>query len=125
MWRKFLLITGWGAVAVSSGAPVGVIRTDPELRRQLLDAMGEIVAVGRAHGIALGENDVREAVALMDAAPPEGTTSMQRDLAAGRPAEVDAQIGAVVRLAGEAGVPVPYHALVLRGLGPGPAVPPP
>jgi 2-dehydropantoate 2-reductase len=116
MWRKFLLIAGWGAVAASSGAPIGIIRAEPELRRQLLEAMQEIVQVGRAEGVALGESDVRDALALLDGAPADGTTSLQRDLAAGRPAEVDAQIGAVVRLARAAGVPTPYHAAVLRGL---------
>jgi 2-dehydropantoate 2-reductase len=123
MWRKFLLITGWGAVAASSGATIGVIRADPELRWQLIEAMQEIVLVGRAHGVRLGDDDVRDAMVLMDAAPPEGTTSMQRDLAAGRPAEVEAQIGAVVRLARDAGVAAPYHAGVLRRLESGRAVP--
>ena len=41
---------------------------------------------------------------------------MQRDLAAGRPSELDAQIGAVVRVGQDLGVPVPYHAGVLRSL---------
>jgi 2-dehydropantoate 2-reductase len=85
--------------------------------------MREILAVGRAHGVALGEDDVRDAVALLESAPPEGTTSMQRDLASGRPSEVDAQIGAVVRLAREAGIAAPYHAMVLRRLEPRRAVP--
>ena len=124
MWRKFLLITGWGAVATSSGAAIGVIRADPDLRRQLVEAMREIVAVGQAHGVGLAEGDVRDAVVLLDGAPAEGTTSLQRDLAAGRPAEVDAQIGAVVRLARAAGVPAPYHARVLRELQPRLAAPP-
>ena len=123
MWRKFLLITGWGAVAVSSGATIGAIRSDRELRRQLVDAMREIVTVAQANGVGLAERDVREAVAIVDGAPAEGTTSMQRDLAARRPAEVDAQIGAVVRLARAAGVAAPYHAQVLRGLEPGVAAP--
>jgi 2-dehydropantoate 2-reductase len=34
---------------------------------------------------------------------------MQRDVGAGRPSELDDQTGAVVRLAREAGVPVPVH----------------
>jgi 2-dehydropantoate 2-reductase len=123
MWRKFLLISGWGAVAAASGATIGVIRADPELRRQLLEAMHEIVLVGRAHGVGLGEDDVRDAMGLIDAAPSEGTTSMQRDLAAGRPAEVDAQIGAVVRLAREGRVAASYHAGVLQRLESGRAAP--
>jgi len=41
------------------------------------------------------------------AATGEHKTSMLQDLEAGRPLEVDALLGAVVELAGGAGVPVP------------------
>jgi len=116
MWRKFLLITAWGAVGASSGASIGEVRTRPELREQLVHAMGEIVGVALARGVALGEDDVGDTLAFLDAAPPEATTSMQRDLAAGRASELDAQVGAVVRLAREHGVEVPYHTAVLRAL---------
>jgi 2-dehydropantoate 2-reductase len=118
MWRKFLLITAWGAVGASSDTTIGTIRADPDLRQALIVAMREIMAVGQAHGVALSESDVQEGLAVLDGAPAEGTPSLQRDLAAGRPSEVDAQIGAVVRLARPLGVAVPYHARVLRALQP-------
>jgi 2-dehydropantoate 2-reductase len=118
MWRKFLLITSWGAVGASSGATVGEVRTRPDLREHLVRAMWEIVAVALAHEVALGADDVGDTLAFLGAAPPEGTTSMQRDLAAGRRSELDAQVGAVVRLARARGVEVPYHAAVLRALQP-------
>jgi 2-dehydropantoate 2-reductase len=103
-------------VGASSGATIGAIRADPELRAQLLQAMREIIAIGRAHGVALTEGDAHDAVAFIDGAPAEGTTSMQRDLAAGRPSELDAQVGAVVRLAREAGLAAPYHSRVRQAL---------
>jgi 2-dehydropantoate 2-reductase len=116
MWRKFLLITAWGAVGASTGATVGEILADAGRRRRLLEAMEEIRAVGRAQGVSLTDDDIRDAMQVLEGAPPQGTTSMQRDLVAGRPSELDAQIGAVVRLGQELGVPVPYHAGVLRSL---------
>ena len=116
MWRKFLLITAWGAVGASTGSTVGEMRADPELRRRLLEAMGEIRAVARAQGVSLTDGDVRDALEVLEGAPAQGTTSMQRDLAAGRPSELDAQIGAVVRLGRTLGVATPYHAGVLRAL---------
>jgi 2-dehydropantoate 2-reductase len=124
MWRKFLLITAWGAVGASTGATIGQILGDPGLRRRLLEAMGEIQAVGRALGVALSDDDVRDAVTVLEGAPAQGTTSMQRDLAVGRASERDAQIGAVVRFGQELGVAVPYHAGVLEHLqGPGAGLP--
>ncbi len=122
MWRKFLLITAWGAVGASARATIGEILAEPELRRRLLEAMGEIRAVGRALGVSLTDDDVRDALSVLQGAPPKGTTSMQRDLAAGRSSELDAQIGAVVRFGQALGVAVPYHAGVfeiLQGQGAG------
>jgi 2-dehydropantoate 2-reductase len=116
MWRKFLLITAWGAVGASTAATIGEILERPELRRRLLEAMGEIQAVARAQGVLLTEDDVGDAVRVLEGAPAHGTTSMQRDLAAGRPSELDAQIGAVVRFGRALGVPVPCHAAILSDL---------
>jgi 2-dehydropantoate 2-reductase len=49
--------------------------------------------------------------------PPNATSSMQRDVMEGKPSELDAQLGAVVRMAAAAGVAVTactmlYHALL-------------
>lgn len=124
MWRKFLLITAWGAVGASTATTIGEILGDPELRARLFGAMAEIQSVARALGVALKDRDLREAVHVLEGAPGEGTTSMQRDLAAGRRSELDAQVGAVVRFGRRLGVAVPYHEGVLRALeGPGPGRP--
>src|SRR5262249_60796248 len=69
-------------------------------------------------GVAHAADVEGDFATVMGGAPAEGTTSMQRDLAAGRPSELDAQIGAVVRFGQELGVAVPYHAGVLRQLKP-------
>ena len=41
--------------------------------------------------------------------PEQATASMQRDIMAGRPSELESQLGVVVRLADRAGVEVPLH----------------
>jgi 2-dehydropantoate 2-reductase len=43
---------------------------------------------------------------------------MQRDIAAGKPSELESQTGAVVRMAQESGVDVPTHALIYQTLQP-------
>ena len=48
--------------------------------------------------------------------PPNSTTSMQRDLVRGRPSELDAQNGAVVRLAQEVGIDTPVNRFFLYSL---------
>jgi 2-dehydropantoate 2-reductase len=45
--------------------------------------------------------------------------SLQRDVLEGRPSELEAQCGAVVRLGQAAGVPTPTHAFIYSALLPG------
>lgn len=117
-WEKFLLIEPWGAVASVSRAPLGVVRGVPETRALLKQAMEELAAVGRARGAALPRDAAALTLEVLDAFPAEGTASMQRDLGAGRPSELDDQVGAVVRLARAAGVAVPVHEVLLAALRP-------
>ena len=53
-------------------------------------------------------------MAFLDALDPTGTTSLQRDITEGRPSELEAWNGAVVRLGREAGVPTPTHEFLVR-----------
>ena len=65
----------------------------------------------------------RESVAgtmkLVDSSPPDGTSSMQRDLIRGRPSELEAQSGAVVRLGRACNFPTPVHEFIYNALLPG------
>jgi 2-dehydropantoate 2-reductase len=117
-WEKFLLIEPWGAVSAVARAPIGVVRSVPETRDLLRAALEEVAAVGRARGVALRPESVARTLALIDGVPAEGTASMQRDLGAGHPSELDDQVGAVVRLAAAASVPVPVHRFILAALRP-------
>jgi 2-dehydropantoate 2-reductase len=53
MWRKFLLIAAWSGVGAVTRAPIGVLRGQPETWTMLRQAMKEILAVARGHGVAL------------------------------------------------------------------------
>lgn len=108
-WEKFLFVEPWGAVAAAAREPAGALRSVPATRALLVRAMEELAALARARGVALPEDAVAKTLAVLDGVVPTATSSMQRDVGAGRPSELDDQIGAVVRLAREAGVAVPVH----------------
>jgi 2-dehydropantoate 2-reductase len=112
LWEKFLFITGWGSIAAVSRAPIGVLRAQAETRQLMASAMLEIERVARARGVHLRQDIVAQALAIVDAVPSDGTSSMQRDVAAGRPSELDNLTGAVVRFGAESGVPTPVNAFV-------------
>ena len=119
LWEKFEFIASFGGVGGVTRAPIGVIRSLPESRSLLERAMQEIVGLAHACGIPVPEQSVANTLQFVDSLPPEGTASMQRDLAAGRPSELEAQSGAVVRLGRARGFSTPIHAFIYQALLPG------
>ncbi|HEY2796258.1 MAG TPA: 2-dehydropantoate 2-reductase [Thermoanaerobaculia bacterium] len=116
LWQKFLMVVSIGGVGAVEQKPMGLLRSDPAIRARVRGAMEEILAVGRARGVALPEESVEKAMAFIDTLAPEGTSSLQRDIADGRPSELEAWNGAVVRLGAEAGVETPVHAAIYARL---------
>ncbi|WP_235746520.1 ketopantoate reductase family protein [Nocardia coffeae] len=109
LWRKLMLIASYGGVGAIARQPVGVTRDEPETAGLVHAAMREVLVVARARGIALDEGDVARMMEVYRGFSPDTTSSMQRDLAAGRPSELDCQSGAVVRFGRAAGVRTPIH----------------
>jgi 2-dehydropantoate 2-reductase len=116
MWNKFLFIAAFSAVGAVTRAPAGGMRRLPQTRHLLQQALEEIAAVGRARGMNLGEADVVRTMAFVDTLPEETTASMQRDILAGKPSELEAQTGAVVRMGAEVGVPTPANDFLYAAL---------
>ncbi|MBP2334747.1 2-dehydropantoate 2-reductase [Saccharothrix coeruleofusca] len=109
LWLKFLLVAPIGSLGAATGATVGELRSRPGTRQLLVAGMREVFETGVALGIALPDDAVTTATALMDRQHPDVTTSLQQDIVAGRPSELDSWAGAVVRLAGRAGRSAPVH----------------
>ena len=118
LWMKFLFIASFSGIGAIANAPAGKLRTDAELRPQMTRAMEEIFALAHARGIKLPENAIETVMAGVNALPEDATSSMQRDIAAGKPSELESQNGAVVRMAREAGVEAPTHEFIYRTLKP-------
>ncbi|MFI1913206.1 ketopantoate reductase family protein [Nocardia sp. NPDC020380] len=109
LWRKLMLISSYGGVGALARQPVGITRTEPTTAELVRAAMVEVLDVARARDIALGGHDVDRMMKVYFGFSPDTTSSMQRDLAAGRPSELEYQNGAVVRFGRAAGVPTPIH----------------
>jgi len=116
MWMKFMLITPWSGLGAVSRAPIGVLLEQTETRELLVEAAEEVYRLGVARGIALPEDSVDKTMETLEGITPNSTTSMQRDLVRGQPSELDAQNGAVVRLAQQAGIDTPVNRYFLYSL---------
>jgi 2-dehydropantoate 2-reductase len=116
LWEKLMLVVPFGGIGAVSRAPIGVITTTPETRALLATGMQEVAAVAHALGVQLPPETFERTLALLGATTPAGTSSLQRDIAAGKPSELDAWTGAVVRLGVKHGVPTPVHAFIYAAL---------
>lgn len=110
VWEKAMFVTCFGALGSAADQPLGQLRTT--LRGSLVALMEEVAAVARATGVPLDSEEVARTMDFADRMPAEATSSMQRDLAAGRGHELDAQVGAVVRLGRRHGVDTRLHDLL-------------
>jgi 2-dehydropantoate 2-reductase len=116
LWEKFVLVVSGGGVGAVTRAPIGVIRTVPETRRMVEGCLLEAVAVARARHVPLGKTIIATTLAFIDALAPGATSSLQRDIAEGKPSELESWNGAVVRLGHEVGVATPLHELIYHSL---------
>src|SRR3569832_1706523 len=116
LWTKFLFIASFSGVGAIANAPAGVVRADPKWRNHIIKAMEEIYALAHARGVKLPLDSIQKVMGFVDGLPDDATSSMQRDIAAGKPSELESQNGAVVRMAHEAGIEVPTHELIYQTL---------
>jgi 2-dehydropantoate 2-reductase len=116
MWMKFLFITVWSGMGAVTRAPAGIWRSLPETRRMAELSLQEIIAVAAARDITLPEEALQTAMTMYDGLAPQSTASLQRDVMEGRPSELEAQIGTVVRFGQEAHVATPQHTFIYRSL---------
>lgn len=118
LWEKLLFVEPLGSVGAVARAEVGALRGIPETRALLAAAMAEIAQVARGRSCAIAEAAVAQAMARVDQMPAASSTSMSRDIAEGRPSELQEQTGAVVRVGKACGVPTPVHEFLLAALMP-------
>lgn len=107
LWKKFLLAASLGSVACAAGIPAGKVLSVPGKAALLRAAMAEIVALAATRGIGLTDSDIAQCLAFVGSFPPDVTTSLQRDIAAGRRSEFEALTVAVSRLSYASGL-VPH-----------------
>ncbi|MDR1187881.1 MAG: ketopantoate reductase family protein [Bifidobacteriaceae bacterium] len=119
LWKKLALICSYGGIGAVLDATVGQTRGAERTRHLVLAAMDEVFAVARAEGVILTGQDKNDIASVyLTGFAPDTTSSMHRDLLAGRPSELEDQLGAVVTRAERHGVPVPILHLVYAVMSP-------
>ncbi|MEU6967043.1 2-dehydropantoate 2-reductase [Kitasatospora aureofaciens] len=114
LWGKLAFLTPFALLTTRHRQPIGGIRS--ARRNELTALVRETVAVSRACGAPAVVDDILE---RYDAFPADSKSSMQRDAEEGRPLELDAIGGALLRAAERHGVRTPLTARLVEDLATG------
>ena len=104
LWDKAARLAVLAAATSLSQLSVGALRDDRGWHARLEAALSEACAIAAADGVALLPSTQWAIIGQMDY---DLTTSTARDVEAGRPSELDAIVGSVVRAGERLGVPCP------------------
>ncbi len=111
VWRKLCLNTP-GVISALVMKPSGVMN-DEKLGELSLALTRECIAVGRAEGATLPDDLAESVLQNYRNAPPDSVNSLHGDRIAGRPTELDARNGAVVRFGRKHGIPTPCNEMAV------------
>lgn len=118
LWTKFLFITTMAGTTSLAREYLRDLLPRPEWHRIIVGCMEEIERAGRASGVELAPTIVADTLDYMESAKGAMSASMHADLMAGRPMELEALNGAVVRAGKSAAVPTPINDVIYAALKP-------
>ncbi len=87
-WKKLVWNIPYNGMSVVKDAKTDILTFDPELRRQIIALMEEVVAAGRACGADLDRNCIESMVAMTEKMAPY-YPSMYIDYSSGRRMEIE------------------------------------
>jgi 2-dehydropantoate 2-reductase len=113
LWSKLCFLAPFALATTASGGPLGVVRSDPSRWARLKGCVNEACAVGVAEGAKVAPAPI---LAALEGLPDGFRSSMQKDLAAGRPPELDAIAGPVLRGGSQYGIDVSTTRALVDGI---------
>jgi 2-dehydropantoate 2-reductase len=107
VWEKFTYLAPFAAFTGAARLSIGPLWSDDYIQNMFLDAVMEVAAVARAHGVRLPDDHRNRIFEYAIKLPPATRSSLLIDLQAGKRIEVEALQGSVVRRGARVGVPTP------------------
>ena len=111
IWTKFVVLCSIAGITSAARTRIKEFIGDPRGLDLFAQAMREVAAVGRANGVNLPSGLVERQVEFIKGFP-DFQNSMHADFENGRPTELEALNGAIVRMGRETGVPTPVNGYI-------------
>lgn len=114
LWWKFMVNVGINQTSAILRARYHVFQTNADAQALMESLMLEVVALAKASGVNLSEQDVKNWYPVLNRLGPDGKTSMLQDMEAGRKTEVEMFSGKAIALGESLGVPTPVNRTIFQ-----------
>ncbi|HVO90553.1 MAG TPA: 2-dehydropantoate 2-reductase [Casimicrobiaceae bacterium] len=118
IWKKFIFLAPMSGCTSVARQPIGIVRSDPDLRATFVAAVTETVTLARALNVPLESDIVDAQLKFLDRLPADMRSSMMNDLLYGNRLEAPWLSGAVARMSREKGLSAPVNATLYAALKP-------
>lgn len=116
IWTKFLYITTVSAMGALTRSTIGEMLASPEIKKLMYKTAEEILAIAKAKGIQLAPDCIEKTFGIIEKQPYNTTASLQRDIMEGKPSELEAQNGTVVKFGKLLGIDTPVNSFIYNCL---------
>lgn len=116
IWTKFLFITTISGIGALTRASIGEMISSSEIKEIMYKTAEEIVTITKAKKINLPNDIIKKQFELIEKQPYNTTSSLQRDIMEGKPSELEAQNGTIVKLGIELGISTPINSFIYNCL---------
>ena len=112
--QKFAYVSPMAACGLYYHVSAGEVQVTGEARDTFVKLMKEVDALAVAMGVPFLVDIVTTNLQILDSLSPTASTSMQRDIYAGKASEIDGLIYEVVRMGERYGVPTPTYEMIAK-----------
>ena len=113
-WSKLMAVSALGSIGSITRSNSPIWRQIPSVVEMWVKNMEETRDVAKSLNIDVPYKDIQDRI---DNLPQGvGSTSMHRDIADGKPSEIEHQIGSIVRIAKENNVSIPVNTFIYNAL---------
>ncbi len=117
VWKKYILNCAYNVETAYYDDPIGRLRDDPVKAKEYEQLVREACATAEAEGIGIPQDHAETVIRkFYNDYGDDATSSLQRDVHAGRQSELETFSGYLVREARRLGVPVPVSERMYEGL---------
>lgn len=116
VWEKFIFISALASTTSYLNQNIGEVLKNKDSKALYIQLLHEVTAVAKAKGLQLPEDIVAQTIAKLEKSPKDATSSMHRDLLAGRNIEVISLTEFVVKEGLKYDVKTPVYSKIAAAL---------